>query len=113
MMCTAASNKIESVKNFIEFQLNYFGIGYETFYEEDVTLGGYCYFICSDYAAVLFSDHTPDKNLKMYKLNDKLLEWCVSEGLTDEQRMKINLYDPIYNVSDMIDVLTNYKFSKI
>jgi hypothetical protein len=106
-----ASDKIDTVKNFIEFQLDFLNISYETFFEEDEALGGYCYLICSDHAAVIFSDHTPDGSLKMYQMNDKLLNWALDEGMTEEQTSHLDTYIKINRVCDMLDCLSNQKFS--
>jgi hypothetical protein len=106
------SDKIDTIKNFIEFQLDFLSVDYETYYEEDETLGGYCYFICTDYAAVLFSDHTPDNSLKMFRLNNRLLQWADDSGLSENQRNKLKLYIPVDGVCDMLDYLSDKRFSK-
>ena len=108
----SVSNKINTVKNFIECQLEHFGISYETWFEEDDTLGGYCYMICTDDSAILFSDNTDDGSLQIFQLNAKLLEWADDEGLTNEQRNGLNCYTLIPRICDALDILTNNEFSK-
>ena len=109
---TDVSDKIENIKNFIEFQLEFLGISFETFFEQDDSLGGYCYLICSDHAAVIFSDNTEDNSLKMFKLNDKMLTWADGEGLTEEQRETMSAYIPVNRVCDMLDHLSDSQFTK-
>lgn len=104
---------IHAFKEDIEESLSLLGVEYETDFQFDPDLGGYCYTITTCYASCIFSDSTRTGDVEAFVLDNSQMNYAIEEDLTEEQCDKLSCFIPVFDIYDLVEYLSTQKLKPL
>ena len=104
---------IDTFKDEVENVLIEKRISYETDFQHDHELGGYCYSITTQYASSVFSDSTEDGEIQIFVLDNAKVNYALDEGLTEEQKNELPYFLPVSDIYELLEYLTTQKLKPL